>query len=357
MRATQTVSCLPVSPPLLDIASARISEAVYRSQLRGAVLAVADHSAVLDSRAIGRVSDDPRAPRLTTDHRFLLTSITKVLTSVQILRLVEHGLLALDAPVSDYLPDFGCNGKASVTTRQLLTHTSGLAQAANSVERLTPGMTAADHLDAAMHAGLDFAPGERVDYCSPPFWILGELIRQLSGRSHVEDLQVSVTQPCGMAHTGYETAEEVDAVAAYGVRDSDLPDQQRRLAYPAGAVVSTARDLICFGQALLSGGLTITREQVLAPASITLATRSWTDGLPGNPPGTRRGLGFVIGGPGALRSPGTFGHGGAAGTYLWVDPEHDVVLVFLSANWSLDLRLLAAVCDSVIAQRSIDLAC
>jgi CubicO group peptidase (beta-lactamase class C family) len=62
----------------------------------------------------------------------------------------------------------------------------------------------------------------------------------------------------------------------------------------------------------------------------------------------------VVGGPGTLRSARTVGHGGASGTYFWVDPEHELVIVFLSANWGLPRRLLASVADGIIAQRSIE---
>jgi CubicO group peptidase (beta-lactamase class C family) len=155
-----------------------------------------------------------------------------------------------------------------------------------------------------------------------------------------------------MPHTRYETGEDVAMVPAYGVGDPSLPDQERRVAYPAGALVGTASDLARFGQALLNEGQTVTGARLLAPVSIARACEPQTDQLPGNPPGTSRGLGVVVGGPGSLRSLRTVGHGGASGTYFWVDPEQELVIVFLSANWSLPRRLLASVADSIIAQRS-----
>jgi CubicO group peptidase (beta-lactamase class C family) len=234
-----------------------------------------------------------------------------------------------------------------------LTHTSGLDQQANTVERATPGMTAADHLQQALEAGLSFAPGERVEYCSPTFWVLAELITRLSGESYVEHFDRHIAAACGMRATGYDVSATSDAVPAYGVADPTLPDEQRRLAYPAGAIVSTAEDLVLFGQALLNAGRAQTDQRLLAPATVRAAVESRTDHLPGNPFGTTRSLGFVVGGPGTLRSPTTFGHGGASGTYFWVDPRAEVVVVFLSADWSLDRRLLAAVIDTVVGQLSL----
>ncbi len=339
---------------LLESASAHLNDAIAAGQLRGAVLAVADRHSILETRALGRVGESPQSAPLTVEHRFLWTSITKVLTTMQVLKLVEQGRLGLDVPVAEYLPEFGSNGKDRVTTWHLLTHTSGMVQDANTVERSTPGMTAAGHLEVALRAWLHFVPGERVEYCSPPFWVLAELIRRLGGRSHVEDVQHTVAEPCGMPDTRYETADVVAIVPAYGARDPSLPDQQRRLAYPAGALVGTAADLAHFGQALLNEGQTYGGGRLLAPVSVVRACQPQTDGLPGNPAGTSRGLGVVVGGPGTLRSARTVGHGGASGTYFWVDPEHELVIVFLSAHWGLPRRLLASVADSIVAERSIE---
>jgi CubicO group peptidase (beta-lactamase class C family) len=325
--------------------AARLEEWLANGALRGAVVAVGNHTEMVWSTAVG--SADERELRVAD--RFLLTSITKTLTAVQVLQLVEQGRLDLDCPIAEYLPEFGQNGKDAVTTFQVLTHTSGIDQAANTVERANPDMRAEDHLQAAMRAGLTFAPGSRLEYCSPPFWVLAELIRRLSDADHIQHLQRQVAEPCGMHDTRYELGASGDWVSAYGVADASLPDQQRRVGYPAGGVVSTAADLVRFGQMLLACGLAPGGQRVLSPAAVRLATASHTDGLPGDAFGTRRGLGFVLGGPGSLRSPETYGHGGASGTYLWVDPTAGCVVVFLSANWSLPRRILASVCDSVVA--------
>jgi CubicO group peptidase (beta-lactamase class C family) len=324
---------------------ARLEEFVARGALRGAVVAVANRTEPVWSTGVGSTDGRP----ISISDRFLLTSITKTLTAVQVLQLVDQGRLDLEQPIAEYLPAFGQSGKESVTTRHVLTHTSGMDQAANTVERSNPGMTAADHLDQALRAGLTSAPGSRLEYCSPPFWVLAELVTRLSGIGYMEHLEREVVGPCGMTRTSYELGASGDWVAAYGLDDPSLSDQQRRVGYPAGGVVSTAEDLVRFGQMLLARGRAPGGGRVLSPAVVALARASHTDGVPGDAFGGRRGLGFALGGPGSLRSRDTFGHGGASGTYLWIDPHQGCVVVFLSANWSLDRTLLSNVCDSIIA--------
>ena len=91
-------------------------------------------------------------------------------------------------------------------------------------------MTQAEHLERALTAGLTFAPGERVEYCSPTFWVLAELITQLSGESYIDHFARHVAAACGLSATGYDVGATTDAIPAYGVADPSLPDQQRRLA-------------------------------------------------------------------------------------------------------------------------------
>jgi CubicO group peptidase (beta-lactamase class C family) len=223
---------------------ARLEEFVTRGALRGAVVAVGNRTELVWSTAVGSTDGRP----ISISDRFLLTSITKTLTAVQVLQLVDQGRLDLEQPIAEYLPAFGQSGKESVTAWHVLTHTSGMDQAANTVERSNPRMTAADHLDQALRAGLASAPGSRLAYCSPPFWVLAELITRLSGIGYMEHLGREVVGPCGMTRTSYELGATGDWVAAYGLDDPSLSDQQRRVGYPAGGVVRVPRTWCASGR-------------------------------------------------------------------------------------------------------------
>src|SRR5579871_5079374 len=137
-----------------------LEEQLARGDFRGAVVAVGNRTDVVWSGAVGSTNGRP----ISVSDRFLLTSITKTLTAVQILQLVDQGRLDLERPIAEYLPAFGQGGKESVTTWHVLTHTSGMHQAANTVERSNLRMTAADHLDQALRVGLTAPPGSRLEY-------------------------------------------------------------------------------------------------------------------------------------------------------------------------------------------------
>src|SRR5262249_20314105 len=92
---------------------------------------------------------------ITPDRRFLLTSISKVLVALQVLQLVERGDLALDVSVIEYIPEFDTGpGKRDVTTRHLLTHTSGLDLSANLVEGPRLRLSPDDYLQLSLQAGV-----------------------------------------------------------------------------------------------------------------------------------------------------------------------------------------------------------
>ncbi len=333
-----------------ELLERRLNEWVDQGLLPGAVFALANRSEIVSCQAFGLARTAPEPEVMATDHRFVLTSITKTMIAAQAMRLVEQGKLALDAPMVDYVPEFGSNGKDTVTTWNILTHSSGVDQAANTAERLSPGFSPTDHLRAAIDARLTFHPGERFEYCSPTFWVLAEAITRLAGVDYTVDFVDSVARPAGMLATRHDVAPIPEHfVPSFGARDSRVADQGRLVAYPAGGLVSTAEDVARFGQIFLNGGLSAIGERVLSPASVEAMIRSQTAGLPGHAIGESRGIGFEIGGPGTLRSPRTFGHGGASGTHLWVDPTRDLVAVFLSAHWSLARRIHSSFIDLVVA--------
>jgi CubicO group peptidase (beta-lactamase class C family) len=128
--------------------------------------------------------------------------------------------------------------------------------------------------------------------------------------------------------------------------DAHLPEQVRRAAYPAGGLVSTAADLVAFGQSFLRGSpsegrllSSPTRERLFREHA-----RGYNLGRP-----CRWSLGWELVGPGNLQSDRTIFHHGASGTGLWVDPDHGLVVVLLTATWWLRYRTYAEVVNTVLA--------
>lgn len=314
----------------LEAAARAVAEMSSCQRITGAVLAASDGNGNVALSAEGQ-RNDGRA--LATDDRFLLTSVTKFITAVQIMRLVDRGCLDLREPVVGLIPEFDGPGKAGVLVHHLLSHTSGLSLRANVIEG-PPTSLGAPELEAhAIAAPLSRPPGTAVEYCSPAFWVLSAVLRHYGGRDHVADL-ARVADEIGLAASqlGYDVSDSpsrlVEAIASY---NGHLPDQVRRIAYPAGGVVATGEGLARLGAALL--GSVDRPDGILSPASVSAMSRVWASGnWPEGRPASW-GLGAELEGPGDLMSRRTMFHFGASGVAFWVDLDRQVSLAVLTADW------------------------
>jgi len=326
----------------LELAFERANEAVQQQKVPSAVLAIANRRELVRCEAYSR----PGGDQVQTDSIFLLASISKPIAATAVMQLVEDGLLVLSDPLTRYIPEFAQPGKLPVTAWHLLTHTSGMEELAYWDALVPRGAPVSAFLEAARHSALHFAPGARYEYNTLSFYLLAELVTRLSGLPFEEYLRRRVLDPLGMVDTSFDPGSNERAVWAHGFG----PDPQREaatlrhfvsLAVPGGGLWSTAADLVAFGQAYLNGGRHAD-YQLLAPATIELMTREHTTGLvdmvEGRPQPAHYGLGWgkaSLGGrlPG---SPRAFEHGGATGTCLWIDPEWDLVFVFLTNQFGVE---------------------
>jgi CubicO group peptidase (beta-lactamase class C family) len=340
---------------LLDSAYAAVADGVRTGALASGVLAVATSADLVRLEAFGPVA---------TDSIFLIASITKPIFATSVMRLVERGLVALNEPVARHVPEFAANGKQDVRLWHMLTHTSGLdetwvAQASGPQRWEWPRIVA-----RMCAAPLQFPPGSRYAYCNPPFFVMADMVRRLTGTDHATYLRQAVLEPLGMRDTSY-TPPDSSRVAP--VLDPPWPDGQGKagwigLQHPAAGLWSTAGDLVRFGQMLLHDG-ELDGYRVLAPATLRAMSTLQTAGIPlvngASEFQSYYGLGFGKAGPDnergpstELRSPAGFGHGGATGTYLWVEPEFDLVFVFLTNRWGQEDTTLKRALNATIAAAS-----
>jgi CubicO group peptidase (beta-lactamase class C family) len=311
--------------------------AVVLAARRGVIaVAAAVGSAVRYAVRDGDLVDLPPAQRvpMRTGTVFDIASLTKLFTTVVVMRAVERGTVALDAPVARYLPEFASNGKASVTVRQLLTHTGGLAE--NIDLSACPGPAAA--LDAVLRAPVErgLRPGAQFHYSDLGLISLGGLVERVAGRRLDELVRDEVAGPLGLRDTGYRPASP-DRVAATeyrpgagvlrGVAHDEKVGPLGGVAGHAG-LFSTAYDLAVLAQALLDGGRYGT-VRILGEDTVRAMLANETVAFPGH----AHGLGLELNQPwymGALAGPSTFGHTGYTGTSLVAAPGSGTVLVFLT---------------------------
>jgi CubicO group peptidase (beta-lactamase class C family) len=329
----------------------RMKSFVDGGTLPGAVTLVARHGVIVRLDAVGYQNLEDRKP-MRTDSIFQIMSMTKPVTAVGILMLMEDGRLALSDPVEKYLPEFRPlrSDWRPITIRDLLTHTSGVSTpeiARNIMSTLD--LTLAEAVSYYVQAPLEFEPGARWSYSNPGFAVLGRIIEVVSRRPYERFIDERILKPLGMKDSFFfPPADKVGRIAlVYSLENTGLrragpeiyggaPDQYRKGAkYPCPecGLYSTATDVFAFLQMMLDGG-SYNGRRLLSRQSVGVMTMLHTGDLKaGFTPGLGWGLGWGVVreplGTLELRSLGTFGHGGAFGTEGWVDPKRDLIQVLM----------------------------
>lgn len=269
------------------------------------------------------------------DTIFDVASITKLFTSAATLQLVDDGELDLDAPVAQYLPEFGNHGKESITVRQLMTHTSGL-QGVVELWKLPPEQ----RIPHVMNLTPEHPPGTHYEYSDPNMITLGVLVSRLAGKPLDQVVRDRITEPLGMSDTGYRPPEsKLHRIAATefqtdprrGMVRGEVHDENAwSLGGVAGeaGIFSTADDLAVLGQALLNGG-TYAGHRILSSRQVDQLMTNFNEEFPGN----AHGLGFELDQRwymAGLSGPRTAGHTGYTGTSLVLDPASRSIAVLLT---------------------------
>ncbi len=306
----------------------------------------------------GRVADRADADPLREDAIFLIASITKPIVALGALQLVERGELALDDRVERYIPHFGRQGKHGITVRHLLTHTSGLPDMLpNNLELRGEQAPLSAFVEGACRLAPEFPAGRAVQYQSLGFAVLGEIIHRISGFTCGAWLQESLFAPLGMVDTALGAPDswfDGPHPRAGRIAELRLPPEQidaphwnwnsrywRQLGAPWGGLLTTPTDLGRLA-AFLLGWSPQAENQVLSRSAIAAATRNQLEAMREVPADDRRcrpwGLGWRLNWPahsanfGDLLTPGTYGHWGATGTVMWLDPAHDACCILLTTR-------------------------
>lgn len=335
----------PIMNPAFDQAWQRLtalrSEVVDRPLFAGAVLLCGVGDTIIDHRAAGwalcyadqdgTLLDEADRTPMRPDTIFDLASISKLFTSLVIMQLVESGLVELDRPVIDYLPEFAAAGKAGVTVRQLLIHTSGFP-AQIPLWRLHDSPQT--RIRGALEAELVAAPGAAYCYSDLNLITLGELAGRVTGHALDRLVADRIVTPLGLVDTGYNpdaallpriAATEFEAVPDRGMVHGRVHDENAwsldGVAGHAG-VFSTAADLGRLARAVIN-------TELLGDAAATQMITNQTTGFPGHD----HGLGFEINQRsymGDLAGPHTIGHTGYTGTSIVIDLRRQAYVILLT---------------------------
>jgi len=336
----------------------------------GVVAMAGTDKGLLYAGAFGtRVLDNGQA--MTLDTVFRIASMTKAITSVAAMQLVEQGKLTLDDPVPNIDPALGSPqvlegfdaagapklrpAKRPITLRHLLTHTAGFSYEvwdANTVRyvKATGMPSTATGKVASLRLPLVFDPGDKWEYGINIDWV-GRLVEAVSGQTLDAYFRDKIFAPLGMKDSGYITSDAQRArQARVHQRQADGTLVPQPLETPStpefwsggGPLYSTGPDYLTFLQMLLHGG-SLNGAQLLRPEMVALMSQNHIGTIPAgimkteNParsndvdffPGAevRWGLGYMLNmqpGPNG-RSAGTVSWGGIFNTYYWLDPVQRV---------------------------------
>jgi CubicO group peptidase (beta-lactamase class C family) len=365
------VSAVHVSGQTSSAIRLRMQSLVDKGTIPGAVTLVIKKDRVVSFEAVGYRDLETRAP-MTPDTIFDIRSMTKPVTAVGIMILMEEGRLALNDPVEMYLPEFKGSafkdggGEHPITIRQLLTHTAGLPLYKLPVSGEMPikrNQTLADYVSFLAKQTPEYEPGTKHRYSSGGFAILGRIIEVVSGVPFDRFITQRVFVPLGMRDSSffYPFAKQSRMASIYRKQDGklskweELMEYSRKAIYPGPefGMYSTASDMAAFSQMLLNGGIYKGRR-ILSRLSVQQMTMNQTLGIPSAVTGRLvvQGLSFGLAGDPLqdfpLTTRGSFGHNGAFGTIFWIDPEEGMIRIFLeqffgSGNESDLFMALAAV--------------
>jgi len=341
---------------------------VRETRIPGIVALVVDADRVVYTGAFGR-QDVAAGKPMTDDSIFRIASMTKPVTSVAVMMLVQEGDIGLDDPVSDYLPafedekvleNFNSTDKSyttrpavrPMTVRHLLTHTSGLGYTFSN-ETLAALMGAEPGASATQFPLLH-DPGARWTY-GESTRVLGTLIEEISGQPLEEFLSERIFVPLGMSDTFYTVPAQkahrvvtVHRTTAEGLVEAPNPAEVTSPANGDGGLHSTAADYAKFIQLFLNDGRAPNGMRLLSEATVELigenhigaifveqqpaAMPALSEPFPLGAGRDKFGLGFQITGPHTepwARSPGSMSWAGIFNTEFWIDPARGVGGVLL----------------------------
>jgi CubicO group peptidase (beta-lactamase class C family) len=341
--------------------------AVDRGDIAGVVVLATDRRGVIYQAAFGE-RNAAHAP-MSGDTIFRIASMTKPVTSVALMQLVEQHQVALDDPADKYVPAFrdlkvfdsfdsrtGAYtlraARRAPTVRELLTHTSGLAY-----PFVSPTMRDFKPRDGEKYeAGpLLFDPGTRWHYGPSTLWV-GKIVEAVSHQTLEDYFQQHILRPLGMPDTSFNVPREKQRrVATVRLRQANgslVERPQGELPVVTdyrgdGGLYSTARDYMRFARMIADGGA-LDGQRLLSADTVRLMAENHIGSLPVlalktaipeqsrdftivDERSDRWGLGFLIRGrtvPG-MRSPGSLSWGGIDNTYFWIDRQRGIAGVVL----------------------------
>lgn len=337
LRIPSTVMQRKRFAPVYSLLEHAVKQEVFPGCAFGALEWADDALQVAVVDGVGRQTYDPASPAIVASTIYDLASLTKVVaTTAMAMLLYQRGVLDLDLPLVEVLPEFVCGQvqRSSVTIRQLLAHNSGLAGYARLFESCS---TVEALFNACLCMPLEAMPGKRVEYSDIGFILLGRALERMAGETLDVFCAREVFNLLGMKRTLFRPP---------GTLKAEIPPSEDDQSFRHRAIHGEVQDENCFvlggvsGHAGLFGGVSdLLRfaEAILSPPTTKLFHQKTVEVFTarvGEPDGSSRALGWDTpsnpSSSGNMFSAHSIGHLGYAGTSIWIDLEERCGVVLLS---------------------------
>ncbi|KZB86084.1 serine hydrolase [Amycolatopsis regifaucium] len=280
----------------------RLAELARKYRVPGAALGITRIGDDAEAHVTYGVLSTATGVEVTEESVFQIGSVSKVWTSTVVMQLVDDGLLDLDSPISDVVPELRLadpDVAKQVTMRHLLTHTSGIdgdvftdtGRGDDCLER---------YVEILDQAGQNHPLGATFSYCNSGFVLMGRVIEKLTGLTWDAAMREKLFAPLGLTHTVTLPEEALMFRAAVGhVTEGDEEPKPApiwglpRNMGPAGLITATTKDVLRFARLHLTGGLTPSGERILTTASATAMAEKQTDIPDKHSLGDSWGLGWI----------------------------------------------------------------
>lgn len=359
MNNTTTPQDVGMSADQLERAFGQLTAATEAGQIGAASLTVTRRGKEVFARGCGQQHPRTGQP-VDADSIFLLASITKPVTACALMILVDRGLISLNDPAIDYLPEYTGGDRSAVKVRHLLSHISGMPDMLPENTPLRQAHTpVAGFVARALQTPLLYKPETDFSYQSMGILLAAEIVERVSGQRLRDFEREEIFAPLGMTRSALGMGEwTLEDVVWCGTDAEEDEEQQswgwnspywRDFGAPWGGMHSTGRDLAILLQTMLNGG-TYGDQRIFSRAAVATMTQDQNGAL--NAPW---GIGWGVSGArvwgfwGDLVSRRTFGHTGATGTVAWADAERQLSCVVLTNQMVAEGSLLRRVSNAVTA--------
>jgi CubicO group peptidase (beta-lactamase class C family) len=365
--ALATSSTVGISAARLEKVGGAIRAEIDKGAIPGAVVAIARKGKLVYHESFGFL-DKAKGAAMPKDAIFPIASMTKPLTAVGALMLMEEGRMYPGDPIGMYLPQLAAMrvvtetgtepARRQPTLQDLMRHTAGLTYGVATgselykryAELIRPERTPAEFIERLSKLPLHYHPGARWDY-GLGHEVMGVIIESLTKQRLADYLSERLFQPLGMTDTGFHVAAakavrvarplEKDPVTGQAI-NTTTRTQPPNLDNGGGGAYSTAMDYLRFAEMLRNHGTVgdrrylgrktvdfMTSDQITPDVSLD---RFWgRENVTGYGFGSSVAVRRTTGHGGMIGSPGDYHWGGASGTYFWVDPKEELTVVFMAA--------------------------